>query len=130
MNKHLPKHEFTLIADDIRFEIGNKNSLMGVYENDIIFPSLPAELPQLRFFTRLSGGKGDYHFRVSLKNSNGVEQFVGGNETTMTLNGSLHINHGVFPFKVSQEGAYTYTIFIDGKEFCRTVFNVKKAQAS
>lgn len=129
MNKHLPKHDFTLIADDIRLEMGNKSSLMGVYGDDIIVASFPAVLPQLRFFSRLSGGKGACHVRFSLRNPDGVEQFSGSNEMQLTMNGGLHhINYGISPFQAAQEGAYTYTIHIDGKEFCQTVFFVRKAQ--
>lgn len=131
MSKHLPRHDFTLIADDIRMEIGNKPSIMGVYGDDIILASFPVALPQLRFFSRLSGGKGDYQVRFSLKGPDGVEQFIGSNEMHVTMNGGVHhINYGVAPFQASQEGAYTYTIFIDGKEFCKTVFNVKAAQSA
>jgi len=129
MSKHLPKHDFTLIVDDIRLEKGNKPSLMGVYGDDIIVASFPAVLSQLRFFSRLSGGKGDCYVRFSLKNPDGVEQFSGSTEMQVTMNGGLHhINYGISPFHASQEGAYTYTIFIDGKEICQTVFTVKKAQ--
>lgn len=129
MSKHLPKHEFTLLADDIRMEIGNKPSIMGVYGDSIIVASFPVILPKLFLFSRLSGGKGDYQVRFSLKNPDGVEQVVGNNEAKITMNGSLfNMNYGISPFQASQEGDYTYTIFIDGKEFCKTVFNVKAAQ--
>ena len=34
-------------CDDIRQEVGNKSSLMGVYSNGLVVPSLPTMLPRL-----------------------------------------------------------------------------------
>lgn len=40
----------TLWCDDIRHEIGNKPSFMGVYNLDLVMPTLPAILPRLSAF--------------------------------------------------------------------------------
>ena len=37
----------TIICDDVRSEVGNKFSLMGVYQRNIIFKKLPSILPKL-----------------------------------------------------------------------------------
>jgi hypothetical protein len=37
-------------CDDIRHELGNKPSLMGVYTGDLVMPTLPAMLPRLAVF--------------------------------------------------------------------------------
>jgi hypothetical protein len=36
-----------LFCDDVRNEVGNKLSLMGVYGQDLLLPELPATLPKL-----------------------------------------------------------------------------------
>ena len=36
-----------LFCDDVRNEVGNKLSLMGVYGQDLLLPELPAMLPKL-----------------------------------------------------------------------------------
>ena len=36
-----PKHEFTLLCDDIRQEMGGKTSLMGLYDHHIVVPQVP-----------------------------------------------------------------------------------------
>lgn len=42
-----PRFAHAFFCDDIRYEIGNKVSLMGVYSKDLIFPALPAFLSRL-----------------------------------------------------------------------------------
>lgn len=46
------KHEVTIISDDIRMEVGNKVSLAGIYDQAIVFKSLPARLLKLAFYQR------------------------------------------------------------------------------
>jgi len=38
---------FTILSDDIRQEVGNKNSIMGIYSDRMVFQELPALLPKL-----------------------------------------------------------------------------------
>ena len=38
---------FTILSDDVRHEIGNKNSIMGIYLDRLVFQELPALLPKL-----------------------------------------------------------------------------------
>lgn len=44
-----PRFLFTVVCDDVRQEIGNKMSMMGVYENAIILDGFPAVVPRLCF---------------------------------------------------------------------------------
>ena len=44
----------TIICDDIRREIGNKDSLMGIYQ-DVIILSIPGILPRLSLMAFLRG---------------------------------------------------------------------------
>jgi len=46
------QHVSTHICDDVREERGNKLSLMGLYDEAILFPKLPARLPKLCLFQR------------------------------------------------------------------------------
>jgi hypothetical protein len=45
-------HLYTIICDDVRPEVGNKLSLMGVYYEEIAFSSIPARVPKLSIFQR------------------------------------------------------------------------------
>lgn len=44
----------TMWCDDIRQEVGNKPSLMGVYTGHLVVPQLPMHLPRLGIFSILS----------------------------------------------------------------------------
>jgi hypothetical protein len=41
------KHLFTLICDDIRSELGNKISIIGIYDEAILPHSIPGRMPKL-----------------------------------------------------------------------------------
>lgn len=41
------RHLYALWCDDIRQEVGNKPSFMGVYTAGIVFPALPFTIPRL-----------------------------------------------------------------------------------
>src|SRR5260370_31589217 len=55
--KQEPKLEliYTLFCDDVRLEVGNKLSYMGVFQN-IVVPQLPVWLPQLAVVNHWRGG--------------------------------------------------------------------------
>lgn len=42
-----PRFAHAFFCDDIRYEVGNKVSLMGIYSKDLIFPTLPAFVGRL-----------------------------------------------------------------------------------
>jgi hypothetical protein len=46
------KPEVTIISDDCRLEVGNKVSLEGIYDEAIVFRTLPARLLKLAFYQR------------------------------------------------------------------------------
>lgn len=57
----------TLICDDIRFERGNKLSLMGVYNEHIFVANFPFLFPKLGFFQTLGGVKDSEKFNLTLR---------------------------------------------------------------
>ena len=48
------RHEVTIISDDCRLEVGNKISLSGIYDEAIVFRSLPARVLKLCLYQRWS----------------------------------------------------------------------------
>ena len=46
------KENYIILCDDVRQEVGNKISLMGIYGKDIIIPDIPYILPRLCIFLR------------------------------------------------------------------------------
>src|SRR3989442_4089905 len=61
-----PKLElaYTLFCDDVRLELGNKLSYMGVFQN-IVVPQLPVWLPKLAVVNHWRGD-GAHLFRVRI----------------------------------------------------------------
>ena len=49
----------SLFCDDIRQEVGNKLSLMGIYNGSMVVPSFPYELPRLFVCMRATASAGE-----------------------------------------------------------------------
>jgi hypothetical protein len=43
----MARYLHTIYCDDIRLEVGNKQSLMGIYSRDLLVPAFPIVLPKL-----------------------------------------------------------------------------------
>lgn len=54
MKKNVDRFVHAVFCDDIRREVGNKMSLMGCYQSDLIVQSLPMVLPKLCVFVTVS----------------------------------------------------------------------------
>lgn len=57
---------YALWCDDFRQEVGNKVSLMGIYQSAIVVPSLPIVLPRLTAWVTLSAPFGRQLAEVSV----------------------------------------------------------------
>lgn len=66
-----PKFQYAIICDDIRQEIGNKMSFMGIYKSKIIIPQEPFTFPKLCFSITYKDVKADDSFSVILHNPEG-----------------------------------------------------------
>lgn len=128
--KALPKHELTLMLDDIREEKGGKFSLIGLYTQDIIVEALPALLSKLCFFSRLKGGEGDFSVKFSIKDPNGDEMLSKFSPFNITArkDGYSHVNFLISPFSLHFEGKYDFTMYLDGEPFHETSFFVSKTK--
>lgn len=70
--KKIAKEIHTILCDDIRTEIGNKVSLMGVYAEDIILNKIPFVFPHLCLAIFIRGLKEKFSkLRVTFKVPNG-----------------------------------------------------------
>ncbi len=43
----MERYLHTIYCDDVRLEVGNKQSLMGIYSSDLFVPEFPVALPKL-----------------------------------------------------------------------------------
>jgi hypothetical protein len=63
----MPRELSSLICDDIRFEQGNKVSLMGVYTDGILVSGLPFIFPRLCLFQLLDDCQHVRKIKVALR---------------------------------------------------------------
>jgi len=107
-----PKHEFTLLCDDIRAEMGGKSSLMGIYDHHIVVPQVPFLLPKVCFFTRFSRMDGQYKFTFSVVSPAGERRDIIRDSDVQIPDGSGEGTFNVIasPFEVQGEGVYEVII--------------------
>lgn len=67
MAKRYPKLKYHIVCDDIRREVGNKTSLIGIYQNDILL-SIPSVLPKLCIHSVFSYVKTEGNLTIELFN--------------------------------------------------------------
>lgn len=67
--KRLAPFGYTIFCDDIRHELGNKTSLIGVYENDMLFqhPTFPLLIPKLVMAIVVEVPKADLPDKIKLE---------------------------------------------------------------
>ena len=107
-----PKHEFTLLSDDIRQEVGGKTSLMGLYDHHIVVPQVPFVLPKVCFYSRFSRMDGQFKFSFSIVAPGGERRDVLRDSDVQIPEGAKDGTFNVVasPFEVSAEGVYEVII--------------------
>jgi hypothetical protein len=121
----------TILCDDIRQELGNKISLMGIYGKEIIVPSIPFTLPKLCLLLIAKEVQLEIHdLRVNVT--------IPQNEP-ITLNlpappnqkipQDIQIGIAIAPLNINGEGEAKIEIFqkTESKPFISHCFNLKKA---
>ena len=106
--------QYSLLCDDVRIEIGNKVSLMGLFEN-IFLPQFPAVL--LRFATINHWvGVGDFETQVRIFSPDGKE-IASSALSAFRIESQGYADNVTFFANVSLERAGTYHVrtFLDGK---------------
>lgn len=71
--RRIPELTYGFACDDIRPEIGNKRSFVGVYTGNIIVPALPHTFPKLCFHLVFRGLKSGDSINCRLLDSRGTE---------------------------------------------------------
>jgi len=107
-----PKHEFTLLCDDIRQEMGGKTSLMGLYDHHIVVPQVPFVLPKVCFYTRFSRMDGTFKFSFSIVSPGGERKDIIRDSDVEIPDGAKEGTFNVIasPFEVGAEGVYEVII--------------------
>jgi hypothetical protein len=107
-----PKHEFTLLCDDIRQEMGGKTSLMGLYDHHIVVPEVPFVLPKVCFFSKFSRMDGQFKFSFSVVSPSGERKDISRDSDVQIPEGAKEGTFNVIasPFEVGAEGVFEVII--------------------
>jgi hypothetical protein len=122
----IAKNFYTILCDDIRHEVGNKLSYMGVY-NEVRFAKLPSALPKLALGVTLLGVNTEIHsfkFYLELPNQNRKEG--GGNFPQLPPKGtdvSLDLHLG--PLKIDTVGIGKWVVVFNDSEDLQVVHKFK-----
>ena len=105
---------YSLLCEDVRLELGNKLSLMGIFEN-VFLPSFPAML--LKFATVNHWvGVGDFETQVKIAAPDGREIAIAA-PSAFRIESQGYADNVTFFANVSLDRAGTYAVqtAIDGK---------------
>jgi hypothetical protein len=106
---------YCIVCDDVRLEMGNKLSLMGVFEN-VFLPSFPAVLLKFAIVNHWEG-VGQYETQVKIVNPERREVVASVPSTFMIENQGYADNITFFTnVAFDRAGPYAAQIFINGKQ--------------
>jgi hypothetical protein len=111
-----PKLNFIMICDDIREEVGNKMSMMGIYQKDIYVPRFPFTFPKLCFVVNYENVKGGDTFGIELfgpSNKQLGKSIMGVAPKNIKGYAGFQIHAVYSPLKVEKEGEYKLTIMVN-----------------
>ena len=130
MPRKQPKFEYSIICDDIRQEIGNKLTFVGVYQDIIIVPKIPFIFPKLCFFIQYKNvSAGDRFFLEITDPSNKIiEKPVNITVPTGQKVERMRLSGAFSPIKAENEGRYTLSITVNDNEKKKqeVVFTIKE----
>ena len=104
---------YSLICDDVRLEVGNKVSLMGVFQN-VFLPTFPSVVVK---FAVVNHWEGNGEFQTQVKILNPVrEETVSSVPASFTISGQGHADNITFFTNVrfDRPGTYTLEVFLSG----------------
>jgi hypothetical protein len=121
----------TILCDDIRQEIGNKVSLMGIYGKDVLVAGIPFVFSKLCLWVTAKDVQHEIHGLKVVVNIPKSEQIIlelpepAGNKKHQ----DVQIGMAIAPLKIESEGKATIDLFLKGesKPFASHVINIKKS---
>ena len=105
---------YCVVCDDVRIEMGNKLSLMGVFEN-IFLPNFPSVLLKFAVVNHWEGN-GEFETQVKILNPERREVVASAPSTFTIENNGYADNITMFTnVAFDRAGPYAVQVFIDGK---------------
>ncbi|MBW2370748.1 MAG: hypothetical protein JRH15_22990 [Deltaproteobacteria bacterium] len=105
---NVAEEAFVIVCDDVRNEVGDKISLMGIYSRDVIVPKVPTILQKLSFVLTLRGIKKKFKsVWVTIKCKGTKEPLL---EQKLQVDpgpaNNLHLIAQFAPFRIDKTGVY------------------------
>jgi hypothetical protein len=122
MQESKPTFEYAIICDDIRYELGDKFSLIGVYGSDICVAQIPFSFPKLGVVISYRNMRAGDGFVVELQSPSGEVLGDGiRGEVPGEVEGSIRFMiFGVMsPVHVEEAGLHKLVVLINEKEETR-----------
>lgn len=125
-----PKLKYSLICDDVRHEVGNKVSFIGVYTKDLFIPQTPFTFPKLCAYLLYEKVKGGISFNSVLIDPSG-KKIGKGMDIEIPKDVKKPIDFGMLcvfaPLRIEQAGSYKIEVrYKTGKEHMDCVeFSIK-----
>jgi hypothetical protein len=128
MNKSLPKSDDSsfLLCEDVREEVNNRLSIVGVFPNDDIVLQKDILIPSLMVVLFARGGEGPCETRVSLTDPKGQTVIESPKRTIVLEKNKAYLAAIRTLAPQLMVGQYTVKFFFDDVPIQR-VFEVKKA---
>jgi hypothetical protein len=128
MNKSLPKSDGSsfLLCEDVREEVNNKLSVIGVFPNDDIVLQKDVVIPSLMAVLFARGGEGPCETRISLTDPKGQAVIESPKKTVVLEKSKAYLAAVRVLAPHLMVGQYTITFFFDDEPIQRT-FEVKTA---
>jgi hypothetical protein len=128
MKKSLPKSDGSsfLLCEDVREEVNNKLSIIGVFRNDDIVLQKDIVIPSLMAVLFARGGDGPCETRISLTDPKGQTVIESPKQTVVLEKDKVHPAAVRVLAPELMVGQYTIKFFFDDVPIQRT-FEVKKS---
>jgi len=104
--KKLAKEFFVLISDDVRQEVGNKISIMGIYSKEITVPDIPFVFPKFYIVIiakELKVEIGELKIIVSMPENEPIALNLPA-PPRQIISQDLQLAVGISPLKINKEG--------------------------
>jgi hypothetical protein len=130
MKKSLPNSDGSsfLLCEDVREEVNNKLSIIGVFSNDEIVLQKNIIIPSLMAVLFARGGEGSCETRVALTDPHGQTVIESPKQTAVLEKNKVHLAAVRVLAPHLMVGQYTIKFFFDDVPIERT-FEVKTAEA-
>jgi len=128
MKKSLPKSDGSsfLLCEDVREEVNNKLSIIGVFPNDDIVLQKDIVIPSLMAVLFARGGEGPCETKVSLTDPKGQTVIESPKQTAVLEKNKVHLAAIKVLAPELTVGQYIIEFFFDDQSIQRT-FEVRKA---